>query len=148
MCSIPRGKPPSTTVTRRKGTQDFTSETSYWLIVGTLSIGSKTSTTVDNKTHKEIPQSGEYYVRVRSSIIGRAFEILSTKIYGFWQYSFRSYRIFTVDDPIYKACTSGDTKLVQQLCVEGHATPYDTTFDGWSLLHVSPPSVMNYDNDI
>ena len=75
---------------------------------------------------------------------------LSTHLYGHWQYCFRSYRIFTYTDLIFVACAAGDVELVQNSCAKGQATPYDTTYRGWTLLHViynfkSRLAVMNSD---
>ena len=131
----------------RKALSNSRDEKSYWLVLGTLSIGSKASSTNDYDLHGETAQSEEYYIRMTNRISQHALEIFSTKIFGRWQHSFRSYNILTFDDPIYKACVSGDVELVNRLCVEGRATPYDTTSHGWSLLHVSMFS-MNEKSDL
>ncbi|MCJ1478344.1 hypothetical protein MMC13_007022 [Lambiella insularis] len=59
------------------------------------------------------------------------------RAHGLWQYSFRSYRIISLDDPIYAACVSGDLGRVQQLCSQGKTSPFDRTSDGWTLLHAA-----------
>ncbi|MCJ1242807.1 hypothetical protein MMC30_000002 [Trapelia coarctata] len=42
-----------------------------------------------------------------------------------------------MDDPVYAACVLGDLEKIKRLCSQGQATPFDTTSDGWSLLHVA-----------
>ena len=145
VCSVPKATS-LTAMARRNATSDSKSERSYWLVLGTLSISSKLSSTSGHGLHKEKAQSEEYCTRMTSRLSQCALEILSTKIFGHWQHSFRPYRIFTFEDPIYAACVSGDVELVSRLCVEGQATPYDMMSEGWSLLHVSL-SYMNNGSD-
>ena len=129
----------------RRTSYDYRSETSYGFILGTLFIGTKASS--EHGEWKRTAQSEERYIRLTTKILRRVFEVSSTKSYGLWQHCFRSYRTFDFDDPICLACVFGDVELVKRLCVGGQATPYDTTLDGWGLLHVSLFLITSYDND-
>ena len=111
-----------------------TNKSSYWFVLGTLTIHSKTVTSPNTGTDKETCQ--EYTFRVTRWLSARGYTLLSTPIYGFSRYYFRSYRIFTHNDPIFMACAHGDVEHVRRLCVQGEATPFDTTYHGWTLLHV------------
>ena len=124
------------------------SERSFWFVFGTLVIGSKASTTNSHEMDKKMAKSEDLYVRLMTWFSQWALEMFTAKSYGRWQYTFRSYRIFTFDDPIYTVCSFGDMELVHRLYVEGKATPYDTTCDGWTLLHVSSNPVMEFKKDI
>ena len=116
-------------------------ELSYRLALGTLFIRSKVVNTNGQKA--EDTRSTEYNFRVRRWVSRRGYMLICTRIYGLWQYCFRSYRLFTWRDHIFAACALGDLKLVQRLCIEGQATPFDTTCGGWTLLHVTcfPPNL-------
>lgn len=116
-----------------------TDEATYWTPLGMVVVRSKT--TDKDPAVSETEEGYEEYkgiqFRPMSWISQRGFSILSSRAYGRWQYSFRSYRIITMDDPVYAACVTGDLGMVKKLCGQGQATPFDTTSDGWSLLHVS-----------
>jgi len=116
-----------------------TAEATYWTPLGMVVVRSKTinKDPSDSETEEGYVQYKGIQFRPMSWISQRGFSILSSRAYGRWQYSFRSYRIITMDDPVYAACVTGDLGKVKKLCGEGQATPFDTTSDGWSLLHVS-----------
>ena len=102
----------------------------------TPSIGLHSSGRTNVKT--EIARNKEVYIRRNQRwLVWRGYGTLAEDSYGGWRYLFRSYKIFNLDDPIYLACVSNDLSKVQQLCSQGRATPFDTTQDGWTLLHVS-----------
>lgn len=108
----------------------------YWSFLGIIFVRSRES--CDTRTEKEAEMQGkEIQFRPPLWMFTRGLTILSTKVYGHWQYLFRSYRIITLEDPLFVASICGDLDRVKRLCAEGKATPFDTTSDGWSLLHVS-----------
>ena len=108
----------------------------YWLPVGTLIVCSRQSGQDQVDADEENVKHKDYEFRPRPWIFRRGFSIFSTQLYGLWQYSFRSHRIITMQDPIYAACVSGDLGSVQRLCSQGLASPFDRTSSGWTLLHV------------
>lgn len=67
----------------------------------------------------------------------RCFSVLCERSLGAWQYSLRTFSIFTTDDCIYYCCASGDLDRAKQLCREGRASPSSVTNNGFTLLHVS-----------
>ncbi|MCJ1380958.1 hypothetical protein MMC17_004067 [Xylographa soralifera] len=109
----------------------------YWLPLGTLIVRSKQSDQGQVDANEADVKHRDYEFRPRPWMFRRGFSVFSTQLYGFWQYSFRSYRIITMQDPIYAACVSGDLGTVQRLCSQGNASPFDRTSDGWTLLHVA-----------
>lgn len=123
----------------RKMRYGRTDEATYWTPLGVLVVQSKTidKDPSDSEIEEGYIQDKGLQFRPMSWISQRGFSILASRAYGRWQYSFRSYRIITMDDPVYAACVTGDLGMVKKLCGHGQATPFDTTSDGWSLLHVS-----------
>ncbi|MCJ1438870.1 hypothetical protein MMC27_008260 [Xylographa pallens] len=109
----------------------------YWLPLGTLIVRSRQSDQGQVDADEEDVKRRDYEFRPRPWIFRRGFSIFATQLYGLWQYSFRSYRIITMQDPIYAACVSGDLGSVQRLCSQGKASPFDRTSSGWTLLHVA-----------
>ena len=112
---------------------------SYWFALGTLLVHSKAT---ESNESADSMRSKEYEFRFVRWLSWRGYVLFSKCVYGLWQYSFRSYRTYSHKDPIFIACALGDVEQVYRLCVKGQATPFDTTYGGWSLLHVifSPSS--------
>ena len=118
--------------TKKKQAENVT----YWLPLGTLIVRSRQSGQGQADADEEDVKRRDYEFRPQPWIFRRGFSIFATQLYGLWQYSFRSYRIITMQDPIYAACVSGDLGSVQRLCSQGKASPFDRTSSGWTLLHV------------
>ncbi|MCJ1399660.1 hypothetical protein MMC11_002862 [Xylographa trunciseda] len=118
---------------RDKPAEDVT----YWLPLGTLTVRSRQSGQNEVDAEQGDVKHKDFEFRPRPWIFRRGFSIFSTQLYGLWQYSFRSYRIITMADPIYAACVEGDLGRVQRLCSQCRASPFDRTSDGWTLLHVA-----------
>ena len=106
---------------------------SYRLILATLEICSTEAVVSDGRTGRKVLRPSTSRYRLINWTISRVFEFHT---FGNWQFSFRTYRIITRDDPVHQATVSGDLQLVFELCAQGKATPHDITADGWSLLHV------------
>lgn len=74
---------------------------------------------------------------IANGLLRRGFSLLCERSLGVWQYSLRPLSIFTTSDPIFDRCVSGDLLGAKQLCIEGKASPFDVTYGGFTLLHVS-----------
>ena len=139
LTSSPHPRKAFSTTLRKMARYGQTNEAEYWspfgrIIVRSNIVGSNSS---EFETEKDTVSFKDIHFRPMAWISHQGFSIRSSRIYGRWQYIFRSYRVITTDDPIYAACVSGDLENVKRLCGQGQATPFDTTSDGWSLLHVS-----------
>ena len=157
MLSSPPGPPPiakmantatchnSMSLIARRSTQ-FTSSTrrakyrqqaitKYWLPLGTWIIRSSPPAN-DFDTDNEYICYEDYQFLPHSWIFRRRFSIFSSLLYGNWKYLFRTCRIITETDPIYRACISRDLKHVLSLCGQGEASPFDRTENGMTLLHI------------
>lgn len=115
---------------------DQTTGATYWSPFGSVVVRSMIAGKGSAETEEESVEHVDIRFHPAWWICQQGYRVLSTKLYGRWQYSFRSYRIITLDDPVYRACASGDLETVKRLCGQGRATPFDTGSAGWSLLHV------------
>ena len=103
-------------------------QNSFWILIGTLLI--------------MFPSSGSRYpntIRFSTSLwtsIALGFEVLLQRSFGRPHYVFRTFRIITMDDPVWQACALGNLEQVNHLFASGRASPYDQTENGSTLLHV------------
>ena len=135
-----RGPPPtspsadSLVVTNKKRQLRLysTEVTTYSVLVGQILVRSTLYET--DGGNKE--QRREVFFHPSPWLLCRSYTFLSRQSYGHWQHTFRSYNIIHGDHPVIDACADGDIELVQQICAQGQATPFDVRPSGWSLLHV------------
>lgn len=68
----------------------------------------------------------------------RGIAVLQTRrSYGRWTYTPTPFCVVPRHSPVFAACEAGDVEEVDRLFSIGAATIYDTTENGWTLLHVS-----------
>lgn len=119
---------------------------SNWL----FSSCSTTSTTYQQRkktrftdvTADAIVADDDSEIDVDSKIVPRAWirmRGISTKQsrrFGSWKYSFRPISVVPDSSPIFEVCRNGDVSEVIRLIQSGMASVFDTSQEGWSLLHV------------
>ena len=66
----------------------------------------------------------------------QGFSLRGTPSCSSWQYTFTPVRVVPVDSPVFAICASGNLKSLTEHFQEGGATLFDTSPDGWTLLHV------------
>ena len=108
----------------------------YWILIGTILVASSSSAI-------------NYSSRVRfySALwtwLSLGFEILLERSVGRPLCTFRTFRVITRSDAIWKACVIGDLEKMDRLFARGLASPYDSTDDGATLLHVGIYDYFEY----
>lgn len=64
------------------------------------------------------------------------FSLRKLRNHNNWQYTFTPIRVVPVDSEVFAICASGDVDTLIEHFQEKSATLYDTSSDGWTLLHV------------
>ena len=103
-------------------------QSSFWLLVGSLVVVLSGSG-ANGFGLRLIPAA---WTRWLSGL-----EVGYNRAFGRPHYLFRTFRIISRTDPVWIACARGDQTELERLLSEGQASPYDTTEDGATLLHVS-----------
>ena len=91
------------------------------------------STFGDNDNDKGIDVNYRPALRFLSS----GFFFRADRIWGAWQYRFRSTRLVPTWAPIFDAAYGGNIPQIIKLLEDGEATINDNDRRGWNILHVS-----------
>lgn len=67
----------------------------------------------------------------------RGFAISTSLINGLWSNTLRFASVVPSDSLVFELCRDGDLEEMNRLFRKGLASPFDTTRQGWTLLHVS-----------
>ncbi|KAJ8068491.1 hypothetical protein OCU04_004042 [Sclerotinia nivalis] len=67
----------------------------------------------------------------------RGISIKQSRRFGTWTYSFRPICVVPDTSPIFEACKNGDVGEVIRLVQSGMASVFDTSQEGYNLLHVA-----------
>ncbi len=68
------------------------------------------------------------------------FAFQTSTLYRRWARTLRVSPVIDWKAPVLRLCSSGDLAAIQELFQLGQASPFDSTHDGYTLLHVSKPS--------
>ena len=92
-----------------------------------------------------------YDIRIAQWLLSRGFSWQSSRMYGSWKHSLRTFRYISYDSMIVDFCCDGDVTNVQRMFEKGLASPFDrvcyedeTGSQDWSLLHVSITPYFNH----
>lgn len=100
----------------------------YWILIGILII-------ISSSSGNAFPSLIKFHSAIWTSL-NLGFEIFFPRAFGHPQFTFRTFRVISRTDEIWIACVMGDLEQMERLLANGQASPYDTTEDGATLLHV------------
>ena len=105
------------------------SQKHYWVLIGILII-------ISSPSGYAFPSFVKFHSALWTSL-NLGFEILFHRVFGHPTCNFRTFRVISRTDQAWSACVTGDLEQMERLFAHGQASPYDTTQDGATLLHVS-----------
>jgi hypothetical protein len=69
--------------------------------------------------------------------VSRAIEICESGATVGWTFNIQVYNVIPDDSPLFEMARAGDVVGIQHLFSTGQASPFDRSFDGYTLLDVS-----------
>ena len=87
--------------------------------------------------HSRIENQQEKCFHLSSWLLNWGIDIICTRAFGKLQVTMRPCYFVSWDSTIFKECVTGDIEAVRHLFATGKASPFDSTHDGMTPLHVS-----------
>ncbi|TGO63262.1 hypothetical protein BCON_0014g00510 [Botryotinia convoluta] len=120
---------------------------SYWSTTSVLNQQNKkkhftTSTTGVVDANEDADMDVDLTILPKAWMRLKGMHIKQSRRFGRWTYYFRPVRVVPDESPIFYACKNGDIGEILQLVQTGRASVFDTSQQGYNLIHVKlPPNI-------